>query len=49
MLIERALQKMSRKLDKPIMFREAVERFFTEFLADGKTFWPVGSSKSHWF
>ena len=34
MLIERALQKMSRKLDKPIMFREAVERFFTEFLAD---------------
>jgi len=33
-LIERGLQKMSRKLDKPIMFREAVERFFTEFLAD---------------
>ena len=25
---------MSRKLGKPIMFREAVERFFTEFLAD---------------
>ena len=33
-LIERGLQKMSRKLNKPIMFREAVERFFTEFLAD---------------
>ena len=33
-LIERGLQKMSRTLNKPIMFREAVERFFTEFLAD---------------
>ncbi|MCA9780423.1 MAG: HNH endonuclease, partial [Candidatus Eremiobacteraeota bacterium] len=33
-LIEQCLQKMSRKLGKPILFREAVERFFTEFLAD---------------
>ena len=33
-LIEQCLQKMSRKLGKPIPFREAVERFFTEFLAD---------------
>ena len=33
-LIERCLQKMSRKLKKPVLFREAVERFVTEFLAD---------------
>jgi HNH endonuclease len=33
-LIERGLQMMSQKVGKPIMFREAVERFFTEFLAD---------------
>ena len=33
-LIERGLQKMSRTLNKPVVFREAVERFFTEFLAD---------------
>jgi HNH endonuclease len=33
-LIERVLQKMSRKLGKPILFREGVERLFTEFLAD---------------
>ena len=33
-LIERCLQKMSRKLNKPVLFREAVERFVTEFLAD---------------
>ena len=33
-MIERGLQKMSKAVGKPLVFREAVERFFTEFLAD---------------